>query len=126
MSDLDVKILIVDDEPVNILLLSKILSTEGYNNITTTLDPREAESLQIKHNFELILLDINMPELNGYEVLEQLHATDNFSGTKIVATSGDVSTKHIDEALAAGFNDYITKPMRMKDLLDVVSRVLHT
>ena len=117
-------ILIVDDEPANILLLSKILQSNGYTNVMTTDAPRDTVVLQNENNYALVLLDINMPEINGYEVLEQLRGLDNFPGTKVVATSGDVSSKDINKALEAGFNDYITKPMKMNDILNVVEKVL--
>ena len=124
MTNKNSNILIVDDEPANILLLSKILESNGYTNVMTTDAPRDTAVLQNEHNYALVLLDINMPEINGYEVLEQLRELDNFSGTKVVATSGDISPKDINKALEAGFNDYITKPMKMKDILKVVEKVL--
>ena len=125
MTNKNSNILIVDDEAANILLLSKILQSNGYTNIMTTEKPRDTVVLQKEHSYDLILLDINMPELNGYEVLEQLRGLDNFSGTKIIATSGDVSPKDIKKALEAGFNDYITKPMRMNDILNIVEKALN-
>ena len=118
-------ILIVDDEPANILLLSKILKSNGYTNVMTTDAPRDTAVLQNEHNYALVLLDINMPDINGYEVLEQLRGLDNFSGTKVIATSGDISPKDINKALEAGFNGYITKPMKMNDILNVVEKALH-
>lgn len=117
-------ILIVDDEPANTLLLKKILSTRGYTNVMTTLNPVEVVPLQLEHNFELILLDINMPEMNGYEVLEKLRNTDNFNGTQVVATSADISLRDPAKRLESGFTDYITKPMEMQVLLDIVEKVL--
>lgn len=117
-------ILIVDDEPANTLLLKKILATRGYTNVMTTLNPVEVVPLQLEHNFELILLDINMPEMNGYEVLEKLRNTDNFNGTQVVATSADISLRDPAKRLESGFTDYITKPMEMQVLLDIVEKVL--
>ena len=117
-------ILIVDDEPANILLLSKILQANGYTNVMTTDEPRDAAVLQKEHRYALVLLDINMPELNGYEVLDQLRRLDNFSDTRVIATSGDICPKDIKKALNAGFNDYLTKPMRMDDILNVVEKAL--
>lgn len=88
-------ILIVDDEPANTLLLKKILATKGYTNVMTTLDPIEVVPLHLEHNFELILPDINTPEMNGYEVLKQLRNTD-----------------------------YIIKIMKMNVLLETVEKAL--
>jgi len=119
------RILVVDDEPANISLFEKILETEGYTNIITTLDPVNVMSLHLEHDFNLILLDINMPEMDGYEVLKQLQDSDNFNDTKVVATSADVSPSNIKKALDSGFTDYITKPMRIQTTLEIVDKALH-
>jgi CheY-like chemotaxis protein len=117
-------ILIVDDEPANTLLLKKILATRGYINVMTTLDPTEVIPLHLEHDFELILLDINMPKMNGYEVLEQLRNTDNFDYTQVVATSADISIRDPATRLNSGFSDYITKPMKIKVILEIVEKAL--
>jgi len=121
---LKAKILIVDDEPANILLFSRILEAKGYESISTTLDPCEASSLQQKYEFDLILLDINMPEMNGFEVLKQLGDSNCLNNTKVVATSGNIEPEYVKKALDAGFFDYITKPMRMNDFLEKVHSIL--
>lgn len=117
-------ILIVDDEPANTLLLKKILATKGYTNVMTTLDPTEVISLQLEHKFDLILLDINMPEMNGYEVIEQLRKTENLDDTQVIATSADISLRDPQKRTEAGFTGYITKPMKMQDLLKIVEKAL--
>lgn len=120
----DINILIVDDEAANILLLTKILSMDGYNNIVTTTSPLEASDLYKRNNFELIILDINMPEMSGYEVLKDLQSLTGFDKTKVIASSGDISTNDVNKALEAGFSDYITKPMRMQNILNLMDKVL--
>ena len=120
----DISILIVDDEAANILLLTKILSMDGYNNIVTTTSPLEASDLYKRNNFELIILDINMPEMSGYEVLKDLQGLTGFDKTKVIASSGDISTNDVNKALEAGFSDYITKPMRMQNILNLMDKVL--
>ena len=124
MDSISKKILIVDDEESNLLLLEKILFSQDYNNITTTLNPLDVCELQKNNNFDLIILDINMPELNGYEVLSELHKLENISGTKVIASSGHISKKDIEVALDAGFDDYLTKPMNMIDILSIVKKSL--
>ena len=121
---LKANILIVDDEPANILLLTKILELNGYENIITTLDPCEASSLHQQHEFSLILLDINMPEMNGFEVLKQLQDSDDFKDTPVIATSGNIEMSYVNKALDAGFIDYIKKPMRMDEILVKVGNAL--
>jgi CheY-like chemotaxis protein len=119
-----VKILIVDDEAANILLFTKILETQGYNNIVATLEPRKVIALQQQHDFDLVLLDINMPEMNGYEVLEALHNYDECNHTQVIATNGDASSGQIKKALNAGFSAFISKPMRMQEFLTIVDEAL--
>ena len=121
---LKANILIVDDEPANVLLFTKILESKGYENITTTLDPCEVILLQQKHEFALILLDINMPEMNGFEVLQQLKDSDSCKNTQVIATSGNIEMNYVEKALDAGFIDYITKPMRMNEILEKVDNAL--
>lgn len=118
------KILIVDDESANILLLNKMLAFDGYKNIITTLDPKEVLLLHKENGFDMILLDINMPEMDGYAVLEQLRNMDDFSTTAVVAISGDTSPSDIKKALEAGFVNYITKPMKMNELLEMIDKAL--
>lgn len=120
----NIQILIVDDEPANILLLEKILRTHGYKNIITTSDPVESVELYKNNNVELILLDINMPKMSGYEVLEELRKSPGFSNSKVIASSGDISKREINQALEAGFYDYITKPMKMQNILEIVEKAL--
>ena len=121
----NINILIVDDEPANILLLEKILKSQGYTNIITTVDPQASVELYKNNNIDLVLLDINMPEMNGYEVLNELRKQPDFNNIKVIASSGDISKSEINKAIEAGFHDYITKPMRMENILDIVEKVLN-
>lgn len=118
------KILIVDDEPANVMLLTKLLSTKGCKNIISTHDSREVASIFKKHDFDLVLLDINMPDMNGYEVLEQLRQTDRFNNTQVVAVTGNAYPEDIKKGLDLGFSGYLTKPMKMNTLFDLIDRVL--
>ena len=120
----NLKILIVDDESSNIMLLTKMLSAKGYNNIMSTLNPKVVVSLFKKHIFNVVLMDINMPVMNGYEVLEQLRRTDCFNDTKVVAISGNVYPEDIEKALNSGFYGYLTKPLKMVDLFEMMDKVV--
>jgi CheY-like chemotaxis protein len=66
-----------------------------------------------------------MPEMNGYEVLNELRKQPDFNNIKVIASSGDISKSEINKAKEAGFHDYITKPMRMENILDIVEKVLN-
>lgn len=120
----NLKVLLVDDEPANIMLLTKMLSAKGCNDIVSTLNPREVVSIFQEHCFDLILLDINMPEMDGYEVLKQLRQIEGFNGTQVVAITGDIYPKDIKKGLDSGFSDYLTKPLGINTLFETVDKVL--
>ncbi len=66
------KVLIVDDQEANVILLEQILLREGYQAITSTMKPRDVYELHKKNSYDLILLDLQMPEMDGFEVMEEL------------------------------------------------------
>ena len=69
----DARILIVDDSEINVLLFQKMLSKGGYRNVETLTDPQEVAAQYQTNAYDLILLDIRMPGMNGYEVMEELN-----------------------------------------------------
>ena len=124
MNNKDGCILIVDDEKANILLLTKILNINGYNNIIETTDSEEVMNIVSENKISLILMDINMPFMNGYEVLKHLGSNPEFKDIPAIAISGDVSSSDINAATEAGFIHYLTKPIKIADLINVVNKVM--
>ena len=114
---LDSKILIVDDEKVNVILLEQTLETEGYENIHSTCDPTQVLPLCIKNAFDLILLDIRMPKMDGFEVVAALGEVmrDNYLPIIVLTAQTDEETRA--KALGAGVNDFITKPFKRWEVL---------
>ena len=108
-------ILIVDDTPANLQVLGGMLKERGYR-----VRPAPGGKLALlaarRDPPDLILLDINMPEMNGYEVCEQLHADDQLKGIPVIFISA--LTEQLDKvkAFASGGVDYITKPFQMEEL----------
>ena len=115
---LNAGILIVDDQESNILLLNGILDEAGYKRITTTMDPREVFALHSAHHYDLILLDLQMPEMDGFEVMEQLKkiATDSYLPVLVITAQPD----HKLRALQAGAKDFVSKPF---DLVEIQTRI---
>ncbi|MDR9424384.1 MAG: response regulator [Marinobacter sp.] len=127
-------ILIVDDEAVNLKLLDRLLSGQGYENLVLIQDPREVVAAYQAHQPDLILLDINMPHINGYEVMEQLIRLEDPLLPPIVILTAQRTKEYLLKALDAGARDFISKPfdrnellMRVRNLLDaqLAHRILH-
>jgi putative two-component system response regulator len=120
------RILIVDDNSVNILLLEKLLKMSGYSNIMSTTDSRETLSLYREHYPDLILMDLRMPYLDGFEVMEQLNAVKEDDFLPIIAITAYNDQEHKLKALTLGAKDFIGKPfdyaevlMRIKNILEI-------
>ncbi|WP_229483676.1 GGDEF domain-containing response regulator [Massilia horti] len=115
---LNAKILVVDDSPDNIELMEEILREEGYNNISSTMEPEQVCPLHREHNYDLILLDLQMPGLNGFQVMKGLKEIEQGGYLPVLALTAQPSFKIA--ALEAGARDFISKPF---DLLEVHKRI---
>ncbi|MDG4867839.1 response regulator [Guyparkeria sp. 1SP6A2] len=128
------RILIVDDEPANLKLLDRMLRGQGYGSLVLVDDPREVIDHYREARPDLILLDLNMPHLDGYEVMEQIKALDDPLAPPIVILTAQNSRDYLLRSLAAGARDFVSKPfdrnellMRVRNLLDahLAHRALH-
>jgi CheY-like chemotaxis protein len=119
------KILIVDDLESNIDVLKGLLEMEGYTNVEATVDPRKVLGLVKSFDPELLLLDLMMPRLNGFEVMEQLKEArlKSLSPNKflpIMVLTADITSEAKHKALAGGAKDFLSKPF---DLIEVSYRI---
>jgi signal transduction histidine kinase len=114
-------ILIVDDQEANIDVLTGLLKKQGYTNIMTTIDPRDVIPLFESFKPDILLLDLAMPFLSGFEVMELLkeHIAQNTFFPILVLTA-DVTIEAKKRALSGGANDFLTKPF---DLIEVGLRI---
>ena len=121
---LNSNILIVDDNPTNVNLLEMMLGRAGYTNITSTTDPREVEGLYKENEFDLILLDIRMPHMDGFEVMEQLMdgIENDYLPILVITAQQELETKH--RALEIGAKDFVTKPFERIELLNRIVNML--
>ncbi|NCO33766.1 MAG: hypothetical protein AUJ92_12275 [Armatimonadetes bacterium CG2_30_59_28] len=110
------KVLIVDDDPAIVELLSGFLRLEEYQ-ILTAVDGAEAVSTAVTQLPDLILLDINLPKLNGYEVCRWLRAEEITRSIPIIIITGHLDFSNREAALEAGANELLTKPIRCEELL---------
>ncbi len=115
---LNASILIVDDQETNVVLLEQLLSESGYTAVTSTMKPEEVCALHRKNHYDLILLDLQMPGMDGFAVMEGLktNAADPYLPV-IVLTA---QPGHKLRALQAGAKDFISKPF---DLVEVKTRI---
>jgi len=115
---LNASILVVDDQPANIALLEQLLQEEGYTRVSTTMDPREVCSLHRKNTYDLILLDLQMPGMDGFQVMEGLKTNVKESYLPVLVITAQPG--HKLRALQAGARDFISKPF---DLIEVKTRI---
>jgi len=116
-------ILIVDDEPANIKLLERMLGMEGYTSIISTTDPRQTTSLYQQHHCDLVMLDIRMPHMNGFEVLAELKQLPGVPPLVVMLTA-QISQEYRLRALTDGARDFIGKPFDRAELLARVANML--
>jgi len=114
------RVMIVDDNPVNVKLLSRILEAVGYRRVEGVTDSREVRSLYEAEPFDLVLLDIRMPHMDGFEVLAQLKeaAGNDYLPVMVLTAQTDNETKL--KALGAGAMDFLHKPF---DQIEVLTRI---
>lgn len=118
------KILVVDDYAENVELLQELLTGNGYE-VSTAHDGDEALKKVEKDKPALILLDIMMPKMDGYQVCEALRADENTKDIPIIFVTAKTEVKDWTHAIFnIGVNSYITKPVNPKKLLDKVKSVL--
>jgi diguanylate cyclase (GGDEF)-like protein len=111
---LDARILIVDDLESNVQLLEKMLIREGYRQVTSTQDPFAVCDLHACHHYDLILLDLQMPGMDGFSVLEGLSQIEASGYVPVLAITAASDCKL--RALAAGAKDFIAKPFELAEL----------
>lgn len=116
-------ILIVDDQAINVHLLERILRQNGYTNIYTTTDSREVKNLYLDLQPDLIMLDLHMPFLDGYGVMEELHHyIPKEAFLPIIVLTADIAPNAKRQALMAGASDFVTKPF---DMIEIMLRIHH-
>lgn len=121
------RILIVDDEPANVLLLERLLQQLGYNNLESYTDPVEAMPRILNPDVDLILLDIQMPQMSGFEVIEELRENrveTEFRPVMVLTADATSATKR--KALALGADDFLTKPFEAYEVALRVKNLLRT
>jgi PAS domain S-box-containing protein len=115
---LNASILIVDDQQANVLLLEQLLTEAGYKHVSSTMNPREVCALHLKNDYDLILLDLQMPGMDGFQVMAALQNNDAESYLPVIVLTAQPG--HKVRALQCGAKDFISKPF---DLIEVKTRI---
>ena len=115
---LSASILIVDDQEANVMLLEKMLRNAGYTRITSTRDPRTVCALYSANRYDLILLDLQMPDMDGFGVIEGMKKIETEGYLPVLVVTAQPN--HKLRALQAGAKDFVSKPF---DLLEVQTRI---
>src|SRR5471030_121359 len=114
---LNANILIVDDQEVNVSLFEQLLHDAGYACVASTMNPREVCALHRKNRYDLILLDLQMPGMDGFQVMEGLKTNDADGYLPVLVLTAQPG--HKLRALQAGAKDFISKPF---DLIEEKTR----
>lgn len=115
---LDARILIVDDQASNVMLLEQMLANTGYRIVSSTMDPQAVCALHAEHDFDLILLDLQMPIMDGFQVMEHLKKIETHDYLPVLVITAQPG--HKLQALQAGAKDFVSKPF---DLVEVQTRI---
>lgn len=115
------RVLVVDDQPANLRLLEDLLGREGLSHVIGTTDAQKALDMYAAFDPDLIILDLMMPGLDGYAVLEQLHRRgDPYDFRPVLVITADATTEAKRRALSLGAKDFLTKPI---DAIEAMLRV---
>jgi putative two-component system response regulator len=117
---LNAKILIVDDEPKNVEVIKQVMEMAGYENIRFTCNPREVCDIYKSFWPDLILLDLNMPHMNGFQVMEELKKVEQRDYVPVLVLTAQTDRESRLKALRAGAKDFLLKPF---DLVEVIHRI---
>ena len=118
------RILVAEDNPANLELMREILDIHGHEIIEAHDGSEALLQAEMAHP-DLILLDVNMPVLNGFEVLERLRATPQLASIKVVALTAYAMRGDREKALQAGFDGYLTKPIDIQTLTETIDTFLN-
>jgi putative two-component system response regulator len=118
------RIVVIDDEPVNIKVVQRLLQIEGYQNFVSTSDSREALTVVRAESPDLVLLDLMMPHVSGLEILASIRADINTLHTPVIVLTASTDRDTRIEALSTGANDFLNKPIDPSELVPRVANLL--
>lgn len=118
------KVLIIDDDERNIFALSAVLKAKGYQCSSASEAEKGIELLENDDEIGIVLMDMMMPDIDGYEALKTIRAHDELNKIPVVAITAQAMVGDREKCLNAGANDYIAKPVDVDKLLHILGKYL--
>jgi CheY-like chemotaxis protein len=118
------RVLIVDDDPRNLFAISSVLEAQGMEVLIAENGQDGIDVLMHEPAIDLVLMDIMMPGMDGYSTMEVIRRQDGFANLPIIALTAKAMVGDREKAIGAGASDYVTKPVAIDMLLDVMHRWL--
>ncbi|ALO46893.1 response regulator [Pseudohongiella spirulinae] len=115
-------VLYIEDNPSNIRLMANIVSKRPDFEFVSAMSPQLGIDLAQSRKPDLIFLDINLPDMDGYAVLRKLRNIDALKATPVIAITANAMKKDMERGMAAGFADYLTKPIQVSEVLAILQR----
>jgi CheY-like chemotaxis protein len=119
------KILIIDDDERNIFALSAVLKAKGYHCLTASEAEKGIALLQDDEQISVVLLDMMMPNIDGYEALKIIRSHEKLNRLPVVAITAQAMVGDKEKCLQAGANDYISKPVDVDKLLNILEKYIN-
>ncbi len=117
------KILIVDDDPRNIFALKLTLKSKGYQIESCTMAQEAIEILQKDNHFKVVLMDMMMPEMDGYQAIKIIKETSSISQIPVIAVTAQAMPEDRQKCLDAGASDYVSKPIDVDQLITAIEKL---
>ena len=117
------RILIVEDNPMNLKLMETILSKNGYD-LVSAVDGEKGVQRAGEQKLDLVLMDLQMPGIDGFEAMAQIRKLDQCSALPIIAVTGNTTQVDKKKAIEAGFNDFLGKPYKIDELLRIIEQAV--
>ena len=117
-------ILYIEDNPANLRFMTHLLRRRSNLNLLTASEPGAGLRLAQEHRPDLILLDIHLPEMDGFEVFRHLQESERTRDIPVIAVSANAMPSEIERALNEGFRDYCTKPIDINKFMKTIDTIL--
>jgi CheY-like chemotaxis protein len=118
------KVLIVDDDPRNIFALKLTLKSRGYQIESCTMAQEAIEILKNDHHFDVVLMDMMMPEMDGYEAIKIIKQTPGIDKIPVIAVTAQAMPEDRQKCIDAGAHDYVSKPIDVDQLINAIEKLL--